>query len=139
MRRKARTAILAESDSPLLGELAGEIERSHRVEMIRSPAKSLVMGKARDSVAHEPFYLGEILVTTCTVEIGGHRGFGAILGDRGDAAYQLAVVDAAYRAGLPETAAWSAKLLAEERRVRQRHAREEALVRTTSVQFDTKR
>jgi alpha-D-ribose 1-methylphosphonate 5-triphosphate synthase subunit PhnG len=138
LRRKERTKILVEGDSGLLERLAEQVERNYRIEVVREPEKSLVMSKARDSVANQLFCLGEILITECTVALNDVHGFGAIIGEYGDRAYKLAVVDAAYRAEVPETSAWATLLQEEERRIKQRHAEEHARILQTKVQFDTK-
>ena len=59
------------------------------------------------------------------------------MGERPDNAYQLAIVDAAFNAELPETAGWVPILEEEEQRIRQRQQKESALVAQSKVNFDT--
>lgn len=121
----------------MLQRLAASIERKYNLRMLRRPEKSLVMSQAKDSIEQRPFYLGEVLITECTVAIDQVHGFGAVIGDRGDTAYRLAVIDAAYRARVPEVAGWGPLLQEEEERIRLRHREEQSRITRTRVQFDT--
>ncbi|MDF2725368.1 MAG: phnG, partial [Paenibacillus sp.] len=99
--------------------------------------KSLVMSKARDSVSQQPFYLGEILVTECTISLGGAYGFGVLMGEDAERSYQLAVVDGAFQAKLPETEQWMALLAEEEGRIEARHRLQYSQAVRSRVNFDT--
>lgn len=136
MKRSQYTRILVEGERSLLERLAFEVERSAEIRTVRSPETGLVMHKARDAVSGQPFYVGELLVTACTVQIGAATGYGMCLGEDLDKAYRLAVVDAAFHAGHPATAKWVPLLLEEERSIRGRHAKEMEQVRRTRVQFE---
>lgn len=129
--------ILIESGDELLLRFASEIERKYEVQVIRAPEKSLVMSQARDSVSHQPFYLGEILVTECTVEVNHAYGYGILMGESGEKAYRLAVVDAAIRGEAPETAAWEAPLKEAELAIEERRRAERRMASRTKVNFDT--
>ncbi|WP_165971924.1 phosphonate C-P lyase system protein PhnG [Paenibacillus piri] len=131
------TRVLIEGDPGLLARLCGQVERSYEVRTVRQPEKSLVMSKARDSVSRQPFFMGEILVTECTVEIGEVYGFGVLMGEDAERAYQLAVVDAALHAKLPITESWTALLFEEEQNIAQRHRKEHNQAMKSKVNFDT--
>lgn len=137
MNRAERTKIMVEGDPNWLKQMAEQIESRYRVEMVKRPEKSLVMTKVRDSVSQQPFYVGEVLITECTVSIAGHYGFGALMGEQFERAYQLAVVDAAWNAGLPETNTWLERFKQEEKEILRRHKQELMRVMRTKVQFDT--
>ena len=70
--------------------------------VVHAPETGMVMLQVREPVAEERFYLGEVLVTRCTVEVAGSAGW-CMRGD-GDrvAALAGALLDAAAAAGLPE-------------------------------------
>lgn len=53
-------------------------EYSH--ELIKEPQSGLLMAKSRDTFGTY-FYMGEILITECTVSVDGFKGFGAVLGN----------------------------------------------------------
>lgn len=71
--------------------------------VVHAPETGMVMLQVREPVAEERFYLGEVLVTRCTVEVAGATGW-CMRGD-GDrvAAMAGALLDAAAAARLPET------------------------------------
>jgi alpha-D-ribose 1-methylphosphonate 5-triphosphate synthase subunit PhnG len=137
MKRSRRTKILVEGNRSLLDRLTSEIEASSNVHTVRSPETSLVMGKARDSVSGQPFFIGEILVTECTVELDGTTGFGICLGEEPEKAYCLAVVDAAFQAGHPEIPVWNELLQEEEKHLEQREKQELERILQTKVHFET--
>ncbi len=131
------TKILIEGNPNLLAQLADEIEKSYDITIDSGPEKSLVMMKSQNSVTKQPFYSGEVLVTECKVSINSYYGLGVIMGERPDNAYQLAIVDAAFNAELPETAGWVSILEEEEQRIRLSHQKESGLVAQSKVSFDT--
>lgn len=137
MNKAQITRVLVEGDRGLLRKLCDDIERNYPVSIVKGPEKSLVMSKAKDSVSEQPFFLGEILVTECIVDVRGTHGIGILIGEHPEAAYELAVVDAAMNAKLPETRDWIAVFKEEERRIIARLHRERALVMGTKVNFDT--
>jgi alpha-D-ribose 1-methylphosphonate 5-triphosphate synthase subunit PhnG len=137
MKRKQRTEILINGTPGMAAELANEITSQYDVRTLEEPHQGLVMIKVRESAQKSLFYLGEMLVTECKVRIGSTVGLGIIKGAEPELAYQLAVIDAAYEAGLPEVDAWSPRLLEEADRIqagRQAHA---AGVLRTKVHFET--
>lgn len=135
MELQRRTKILIEGDSRLLSEFSEQINENYAIHIEKSVAQSLVMAKARDAKTFQPFYIGEVMITVCTVSINGVFGFGAIMGENPSRAYELAVADAAFRAGLPETEALIPKLLKEENQIEKRHQEELALSLRTKVNF----
>jgi alpha-D-ribose 1-methylphosphonate 5-triphosphate synthase subunit PhnG len=120
-----------------LSDLVQRIAEESRVELIKPPQTALLMMAAREPVQETPFYLGEVLISCCSVKVDGVAGFGAVLGEDLEQAYGLAVADAA-RAGQHRLAeAVAALLLREEEEERRRVRREEALVARTKVRFET--
>lgn len=137
MRRAQYTRILVEGERGLLDRLAKQAEKLADVRIVRAPQTGLVMHKALDPVAGRPFYLGELLVTTCTVRMDDSTGYGACLGDDLDKAYALAVVDAAFQANHPQAEHWIPLLLEEEKRIASGHQEELGRVMRTKVDFAT--
>lgn len=133
MKRSQRTRIWVDGDRRLLRDMAKEIAELYSVQVIHAPAKGLVMMKMKDVVTFQPFYMGEAAVTECTVSVADAVGFGIVMGDDAGKAYELAVVDGAWTAGLPETAFWRERLLEEERRLLLRHRLEQAQAKRTKV------
>ena len=114
MIRKQRTEILIKGSAELPGKFAQEILMVYEVATIEESNNSLVMVKVRESAKRSLFYLGEVLITECKVMIAGALGIGMVKGHEPALAYNLAIIDAAYNANLPETKEWTNVLLLEE-------------------------
>lgn len=139
MKRKERTQVLVEGDRDLLGSIAREVERTHDVEVVREPVEELVMLKMRESARRSQFYLGEALMTSCVVRIGEAYGYGMVLGEDRDKAFDLAIVDAAYTLSDPadDLSVHDERIAEEQERIAaQKRLRNEALLRT-QVDFST--
>ena len=137
MKKSRLTYILVKGDPKLLEKLALQIEQNYQITLVREPEKSLVMNKARDSVSGNPFYLGEILLTECTVSVKDVYGFGAVMGEAADRAYHLAIVDSAINARLPETLDWDPILIEEEERIEVQNRMVHSQIMQSKVNFDT--
>ncbi len=138
MDRRRRTQILVEDEGDLLASLCGYVENNSPVRIHRQGSNASVMAKALDSVHRIPFFLGEVLISECTVGIDKVLGFGAVLGDDTEKAYRLAVVDAAWNKGVLPTEYWMTRLEEAEAAVSERHRQEFAAVSQTRVRFETR-
>lgn len=137
MNRKRRTEILINGSKEIAARLAGEILDKYDVKTIEEPNYGLVMVKVRETAKKSLFYLGEVFVTECKVQIGGSLGIGIVKGDEPELARNLAVIDAAYHAGLKETEAWTEILMAEEKRIEERRKSDYRKLLKTKVSFET--
>lgn len=117
--------------------LAQEITDRYAVYTIAEPKPGLVMSTMRETAQRSRFFLGEVLVTECKVQIEKRIGLGIIAGEDERAAFELAVIDAAWNANLPETSEWEGRLAAEDQAVQSRDAMERARVMETRVDFQT--
>ena len=86
--------ILCECGLDVLEAFVRELESHHAVQIIRQPAVCMTMVRAEDSVESQPFYLGEVLVTDCEVQVDGQAGYGLCMGDEPVRCYCMAVIDA---------------------------------------------
>lgn len=137
MRRGERTRVLIDGDPDLRRQLANEVRAAYEVEVLQPPRRGLVMVPLRETARRARFYLGEVLVSEARVRLAGAFGLGLLVGDDAEAALDLATVDAAWSAGVPESRAWHERLRQEARRLsRQRAGEEERLLRTR-VAFET--
>lgn len=137
MKRKQRTEILIDGSPEVAISLSRAITNRYNIVMIEELNHGLVMVKVRETAQKSLFYLGEVLVTECKVEIEGAIGVGLVKGDDPEKAYALAVIDAAYGAGLKETEAWFNILQAESDLIAIRRAAFQAKVLQTKVDFET--
>lgn len=131
------TKILIEGRPTLLEKMTQLIESKHDVIIEKKPDKSLIMVKSRDSVSQQPFYLGEMLVTECTVSINEVMGLGVLKGEEPEKSYQLAVVDAAWNAGELHLNEWLDEIEEEKEHIQQKYQIEFAQAKKTKVNFDT--
>jgi alpha-D-ribose 1-methylphosphonate 5-triphosphate synthase subunit PhnG len=137
IKRKRRTYILVQGNEQLRRELAREITAVYPVREIEAPHNGLVMMKMRETAHNSLFYLGELLVSEAKVAVNETFGLGVIAGNHPEAARDLAVIDAACNAHLPETFAWEDRLLDAEKTILARRAVADAKIVQTLVSFET--
>ena len=145
LRRYERTRALVEGDPALARAIVHEVEGrrdegAREVTVVYEPREELVMVQVRETAQGTLFYLGEALMTSCRVRVGGHVGRGMILGSDSRRAYELAVADAVLSAeDGPWAAAWDQALREELARIDAREAAAAARVACTKVDFSTMR
>jgi alpha-D-ribose 1-methylphosphonate 5-triphosphate synthase subunit PhnG len=137
MERSRRTKILVEGSPELRRELSLAVSNRRPVATVDEPRGGLVMIKARETAKNGLFYIGELLVTEAKVQVEGRIGIGIIAGDEPEAARDLAIIDAAFNAGLEEASGWDERLLEEEARMLRREMDEAARVGRTRVVFES--
>ena len=137
MKRRKRTEILIQGDGHLAQELAAGIEGKYECREVAAPQQGMIMVKMRESAKNSLFYIGEVLITEAKVEIAGKIGTGLLIGLDEQRARNLAIIDAAYRAQLPETAEWEPQLLKEEQQIYEAKAQQQAELFETKVSFET--
>ncbi|MBS3938311.1 MAG: phosphonate C-P lyase system protein PhnG [Peptococcaceae bacterium] len=135
MQRLRRTKILIESGLAVCQKLSQQILQKYEVTVIVPPHNGLVMVKVRDQAEGKLFYLGEVLVTECRVQIGTTLGIGLVQDHQPKVAYHLAVIDAAYQAELPEVEEWEGQLAAAEDDLARIQAGEALTLERTKVHF----
>ncbi|WP_345560663.1 phosphonate C-P lyase system protein PhnG [Nonomuraea rosea] len=104
MTREERAELLAAATPDELLPLAERLLQSGDLgepTVLHPPQTGMVMLTVREPVAEERFHLGEVLVTSCTVEVAGAAGWSMRGGDDRVAALAAALLDAAAAAGLP--------------------------------------
>lgn len=104
--RERRAELLSAATADELTALAERLVASGSVEptVVKAPKTGLVVMQVREPVAHERFFLGEVLVTECTVDVDGALGWAMREGDNRVAALAAAVLDAVVAADHPMTA-----------------------------------
>lgn len=137
MTRRERTEILIKGSPAVAQKLAADILKQYRIKNLEQENNGLVMLKMREKAKQSLFYLGEVLVTECKVMINDRVGIGMVKGYESELAYNLAVIDAAYNAGLPETEEWTEVLLLEKERIEREFLACQNKILKTKVNFDT--
>ncbi|MEH7386375.1 phosphonate C-P lyase system protein PhnG [Bacillus sp. JJ1521] len=137
MKRRRRTEILINGSHDLAEDFAKSILNRYEVNVIQEPENSLVMVKMRETSKKSLFYPGEVFVTESKVQIHDNIGIGIVAGDQPELAYQLAIIDAAFVARLPETIDWIDRLLQEEQNIQKHQAAATNSILKTKVNFET--
>lgn len=137
MKRRRRTEILVQGNEQLAREFAQAITEKYECREITAPQYGMTMIKMRESAKNSLFYIGEVLITEAKVEIDSRIGIGIVAGMKEELARNLAVIDAAYKADLPETAEWQQALLNMEQKIAQAKIQEQAELFKTKVSFET--
>lgn len=137
MTRKRRTRVLVLGDPGLRHALAAEVLATSPVEEIQKPRLGLLLTTVRESARRSLFHLGEVLVTEAKARLGDAPGLGLIQGRDTQAAWDLAVIDAAFAAQLPITQAWLPRLEVAERDLEARLDQEQRALAATRVEFET--
>ena len=137
MKRRQRTEILIQGDSQLAQQFAESIMDTYECREILAPQYGLTMIKMRETAKNSLFYIGEVLITEAKVEINNRIGIGIVVGMKDELAKHLAIIDAAYKADLPETITWEAQLIEAEKQITKELAKKQAELFETKVSFET--
>jgi alpha-D-ribose 1-methylphosphonate 5-triphosphate synthase subunit PhnG len=135
MKRNRRTRILVNGSAELRSSMAASVLTSNTVLEIEPPTEGLVMLTVRETARGGLFHLGELLVTESKARIGQVLGLGIVAGSNPTVAWELAVIDAAFNAALPQTEGWEEMLVREEEKQKAAQAREDGRILQTRVDF----
>lgn len=95
------------------------------------------MAQVRESARRSVFNLGEVLVTEAKARVAGQVGLGLVRGWDEEAAEELAIIDAACRAGVAQEELWWARLVDAEATLEDERAAERRRLEATRVDFQT--
>lgn len=137
MHRRELTRIMASAPLSVLEKISHTIEKNHDIQVIEEPVEGLLMIKMRETAQRSLFYLGEVLITQCKVLLGEEIGLGILQGNRPEAARYMAIVDAGYRARVPEMTAVFMQLADEKLMQEQVREAEKGRIASTMVDFET--
>lgn len=137
MKRRDRTEILIKGNVDLSRKLCKEIESKYEIKKIEEPNYGLTMLKMRESAKKSLFYIGEVLVTEAKVYVNGVVGIGIVTGDKEELAYNLAVIDGAFNAMVPEVEVWKSLLIEEKKKIQESELIEDRKIMKTKVDFTT--
>lgn len=137
MKRREQTEILVNCDEVFLKQLSDEVESCHDVRMIDEPGLSLTMVKVRESAQNSLFYLCEVLVSECRVQINNKIGIGIIIGSEFRKAYYLSLIDAAYSVKSPLIEKWEPIIKEEKEKQRIQRIKANSSIMKTKIDFET--
>jgi alpha-D-ribose 1-methylphosphonate 5-triphosphate synthase subunit PhnG len=86
--------VLCECEIEKLINFVSSFESSLNIDILLNPKLGMTMIQAEDSIDLQPFYLGEVLITECELNVNGTLGYGYCMGDNSQRAYCIALIDA---------------------------------------------
>lgn len=137
MKRKERTQILVHCHKTFLRKWAKRMQEEAEMKLLEEPAMGLTMITMRESAKQTLFYPGEVLISQAKVECNGVIGIGIIQGNQLQKAYDMAVIDAAYGAGLKTVSALETALIKEAKHQQEIKMKKIAKILETKVNFET--
>lgn len=102
MDKKRLFKIMARADDNIICNIAQRIKENNNIVIIKEPKKTLTMIKMREPVKSSLFYIGEVMVTECMVEIDNIKGMAVLMGDNFAKTLDMAIIDAAINKGVFE-------------------------------------
>ena len=90
------TAVIAEMGVEALRPWGSHIAQMGRVEDVNEASLGMVMMRAQESVQHQVFNAGEILISEATLTVDGVVGYGAVMGNALEKARIIAMLDAVH-------------------------------------------
>ena len=134
MEKKRLFKIMQKADRKSIMDMADKIKEKHEVTIIKAPEKVLTMIKMREPVKETLFYLGEVIVTECSVQVDGNNGMAVAMGDDYEKTLSMAIIDAACNG---QCFPFEAQLIALEEEQVEKEEKENALFLKTMVNFNT--
>lgn len=137
MKKRRLSYILAHSDIKKLELEVEKIEKIFNVTLLKAPELGLAMVKVRDGVYKESFYIGELLITECSVHLDGTLGMGIVQGDDERRAYCMGVIDAAFNSDKVCKKELIKQIEIWESEIKDIYIEEQSMVEGSKVKFNT--
>ncbi len=133
--REALNIHLQAVDREELQHLVREVEQEACVKIIKPPTVQTLLLPVYDPITAGSFYAGEVLVTTTVAEVNGSPGWAMVMDNHPELSRMIAIIDAAFAAGIKETAILFLVVAGFETG-REKKVREKSRVEKTRVSFD---
>lgn len=137
MKKRKLSYILAHTKVEKLEGIVEELSKKYEISKVKEPEMGLVMVKVKDGVYQEKFYIGEVLITECSVHLNGSLGMGIIQGDEPKKAYAMAVIDAVFNNDEIDKTELIDILKVWEEEIEDSYIEEKAMVEGSKVKFET--
>lgn len=137
MKKRKLSYILAHTKVEKLEGIVEELSKKYEISKVKEPEMGLVMVKVKDGVYQEKFYIGEVLITECSVHLNGSLGMGIIQGDEPRKAYAMAVIDAVFNNDEIDKTELIDILKVWEDEIEDSYIEEKAMVEGSKVKFET--
>ena len=100
MEREQLNYFLQQVPSAILTALCEKIGAEAGVEIIQKPTSQTLLVPVHDPINQGTFIGGEVLVCSSIVQVNGVNGWAMVMDDNPDLSTSLAVLDAAFAAGI---------------------------------------
>ncbi len=126
---------LQQAQYPELELLCKKVRTTATVNLIRKPTSQTLLLPVDDPINGGCFYGGEILATSCIVQVNGNNGWAMVMDDNADLCLAIATLDAAYAADICKQDIIDLAKQAKEQ-CTEKAARRNSQVNSTRVSFD---
>lgn len=137
MKKRRLSYILAHTNIENLKKEVEKLENLYRVSTVKEPEMGLTMVKVKDGVYKEKFYIGELLITECSVHLNGILGMGIVQGDDPERAYLMGVIDAAFNSEKVDKGELLKVIESWEKTIKDIYIEEKSMVEGSKVKFNT--
>lgn len=137
MEKRKLSYILAHTDIEKLKKEVEKLKTNHKISKVKEPEIGLAMVKVKDGVYNENFYIGEILITECSVHFDGTLGIGIIQDDNPEKAYFMSVIDAAFNCKNFNKEELTKTIEKWKQEIKDKYIEEKAMVEGSKVKFET--
>lgn len=137
MKKRRLSYILAHTNIENLKKEVEKLENLYRVSTVKEPEMGLTMVKVKDGVYKEKFYIGELLITECSVHLDGILGMGIVQGDDPERAYLMGVIDAAFNSEKVDKGELLKVIESWEKTIKDIYIEEKSMVEGSKVKFNT--
>lgn len=137
MKKRRLSYILAHTNIENLKKEVEKLENLYKVSTVKEPEMGLTMVKVKDGVYKEKFYIGELLITECSVHLNGILGMGIVQGDDPERAYLMGVIDAAFNSEKVDKGELLKVIENWEKTIKDIYIEEKSMVEGSKVKFNT--
>lgn len=137
MEKRKLSYILAHTDIEKLKKEVEKLKTNHKISKVKEPEIGLAMVKVKDGVYNKNFYIGEILITECSVHFDGTLGIGIIQDDNPEKAYFMSVIDAAFNCKNFNKEELTKTIEKWKQEIKDKYIEEKAMVEGSKVKFET--
>ena len=118
-----------------LKELYNKIDTEFNVKVLTAPTEQTLLVPVKDPISGSDFYSGEVLVTSCIVELKNTKGWAMVMDSNEELSLYTATLDACFEAGILKDEI--TKLLEDAKALKEEKIKQEnRQVNSTRVSFD---
>lgn len=98
MKREEVNHLAQLAEFKKIKKLYEKIDKKYKVEVLTSPTEQTLLVPVKDPISSGEFYAGEVLVTSCIVQVDGVKGWSMVMDSNEKLSLYIAVFDACFEA-----------------------------------------